>query len=78
MAKRARNMSEEASNEAADILCCALDIASPGERAAFLDRVCQGWAKLLACIDKRLASQLAAEKFFLEAESACRKLRGSQ
>jgi hypothetical protein len=78
MAKRARNMSEEASKEALDIFCCALDIASPGERAAFLNRACRGQAKLRASLDKLLASQPAAEKFFLEAKNACCKLLGSQ
>jgi hypothetical protein len=78
MAKRAHNMSEEASNEALDIYCCALDIASPGERAVFLNRACRGQAKLRTSVDKLLASQPSAEKFFLELESACRKLLDSQ
>jgi hypothetical protein len=76
MSKRARNRSEAASHEAADILWRALQITAPGERAAFLDHACQGQAKLRESVDKLLATQLAAEKLFLEAESACRNLLG--
>ena len=67
-------MSDEVSHEAADILWRALEIAAPGERAAFLELACQGQPKLRESVEKLLASQLAAEQFFLEAESACRKL----
>jgi hypothetical protein len=56
----------------------ALQITAPGERAAFLDHACQGQAKLRARVDDLLASHPAAEKFFLEAESACRKLLSPQ
>lgn len=78
MAKRARNMSDEGSHEAADIMWNALQIAAPGERAAFLDHACQGQAKLRTNVDKLLATHLAAEQFFLEAEDACRKLLSPQ
>jgi hypothetical protein len=78
MSKRARNMSEATGNEAADILWRALQIAAPGERAAFLDHACQGQAELRESVDQLLASHLAAETFFLEAESACRMLLGPQ
>jgi hypothetical protein len=71
-------MAEATGNEAEEIMWRALQIASPGERAAFLDRACQGQAKLRACVEDLLASQREAEEFFLEAESACRKLLSPQ
>lgn len=67
-------MSEEASNDAADIFGSALQITAPGEREAFLEHACHEQATLRAQVDDLLASQPAAEQFFLEAESVCRKL----
>ncbi len=51
---------------AEDIYCSALEIQSPDERKAFLERACLGDAGLRSVVDKLLASQAGAEKFFQE------------
>ena len=59
-------MTEVLTERAEDIFYSALEIKSPDERKAFLDRACQGDAALRSMVEKLLASQPEAEKFFQE------------
>jgi serine/threonine protein kinase len=59
-------MSETPTEKAEDIYYCALKIKSPDQRKAFLDRVCQADAALRLMVERFLASQPMAEKFFAE------------
>jgi len=59
-------MIEALTERAEDIYCSALEIQSPDERKAFLESACQGDAKLRSVMDRLLASQEGAEKFFQE------------
>ncbi|HEX4349963.1 MAG TPA: serine/threonine-protein kinase, partial [Verrucomicrobiae bacterium] len=51
---------------AEDIYYSALEIKSPDQRSAFLDRVCQGDTALRSMVQRLLDSQPAVEKFFQE------------
>lgn len=70
-------MTEAGGNEEEIIFWSALQISAPAERAAFLDRVCQGRATLREKLGRMLARQLEADAFFLEAQSTCSKLLDS-
>ena len=70
-------MTEAGGNEEETIYWNALHISAPEERAAFLDRACQGRATLREKLDRMLARQLEADAFFLEAQSTCSKLLDS-
>ena len=59
-------MIEVLTEKAEDIYCSALETKSPDERKIFLDRACQGDVRLRSLVDKLLASQVGAEKFFQE------------
>ena len=59
-------MIEVPTEKAEDIYYSALEIKSPDERSTFLERACRGDATLRALVDKLLASQVGAEKFFQE------------
>jgi serine/threonine protein kinase len=59
-------MIEVPAERAEDIYYSALEIESPDQRMLFLDRVCQGDPTLRSVVDKLLASQAGAEKFFQE------------
>jgi serine/threonine protein kinase len=59
-------MIEALTERAEDIFYSALEIKSPGERDNFLNRACAGNVQLRALVDKLLASQTGAEKFFPE------------
>lgn len=58
-------MLEPPTEKAEEIFFSALEIDS-AERQAFLDRSCQGDSRLRAMVDKLLAAQPAAERFFPE------------
>jgi serine/threonine protein kinase len=59
-------MIEVPTERAEDVYYSALELTSPEQRMAFLDRACQGDAVLRSLVDKLLASQPQAEKFFQE------------
>jgi eukaryotic-like serine/threonine-protein kinase len=59
-------MIEALSEKAEEIYYSALEIKLPLQRQAFLDRVCNGDALLREKIEKLLASQPEADKFFAE------------
>jgi hypothetical protein len=59
-------MNDVLTEKAEDIYCSALEVPSPAERNLFVDRACQGDARLRAMVDKLLASQAGAEMFFKE------------
>ena len=59
-------MIEVLTEKAENIYCSALEIKSPDERKIFLDRACRGNVGLRSLVDKLLASQVGAEKFFQE------------
>ena len=59
-------MIEVPTERAEDIFYSALELTSPEQRNAFLDRACRGDAALRSLVDKLLASQPQAEKFFQE------------
>jgi len=59
-------MIEVPTEKAEDIFYSALEIERPDQREAFLDRVCKGDAALRSMVDRLLASQPGAEKFFQE------------
>lgn len=67
-------MFDEEDKSVLDIYWSALQVAAPGERAAYLDRACNGNGQLRRKLDRLMASQTEAEKFFKEAEDACRQL----
>jgi hypothetical protein len=64
------NMSNDQTERVVDIFCSALEIKSPDERKVFLDRACRGDAGLRLAVDKWLALQPAADKFFQEINMA--------
>jgi serine/threonine protein kinase len=59
-------MAEALTERAEDIYYSALEIKSPDQRKAFLDRACQGDAGLRLVVDKLLASQHDMDRFFQE------------
>ena len=63
-------MNDDLKNRAEEIFCSALEVLSPRERESFLDHECQGDARLRAVVDKLLALQPLAEKFFQELDVA--------
>jgi eukaryotic-like serine/threonine-protein kinase len=63
-------MMEVPTERAEDIFYSALELQSPDQRQAFLDRVCQGDLALRGMVDRLLASQPAAETFFREGNIA--------
>jgi hypothetical protein len=64
------NMSNDQTEKMEDIYCSALEIKPPDERKVFLDRACRGDAGLRLEVDRWLAMQPAADKFFQEIEIA--------
>ncbi len=66
----ASNMSHDQTERAEDIYCSALEIKSPAERKVFLDRACRGDAGFRLEVDRWLAMQPAAGKFFQEIDVA--------
>jgi hypothetical protein len=63
-------MSNDQTERAEDIYCSALEIKSPAERKVFLDRACRGDASFRLEVDRWLAIQPAADKFFQEIDAA--------
>ena len=59
-------MIEVPTERAEDVYYSALALPEPAPRRAFLDRVCQGEPSLRAAVERMLAAQPAAEKFFQE------------
>lgn len=59
-------MIDAVTERAEDIYYSALEIKSPEQRSTFLERACKGDLKLRSVVDKMLASQPSAEKFFQE------------
>ena len=59
-------MTDVPTEKAEEIFYSALEIKPPDQRQAFLERACQGDAGLRAMVDKLLASQAGADKFFQE------------
>jgi hypothetical protein len=64
------NMSNDQTERVEDIYCSALEIKSPDERRVFLDGACRGDAGLRLEVDRWLALQPAADKFFQKIERA--------
>ena len=58
------------SEQERDLYCEALRCADPARRADFLDRACAGRPDLRAHVERLLAIQAAAERFFAEAARA--------
>ncbi len=63
-------MSNDQTERAEDIYCSALEIKSLDERKVFLDRACRGDADFRLEVDRWLAVQPAADKFFQENDVA--------
>ena len=59
-------MIEVSKERAEDVFYSALEIKSPDQRKTFLDQSCRGDEGLRAVVDKLLAAQPEAEKFFQE------------
>ena len=55
---------DAAKERAEEILCAALEISEPGQRAAFLDKSCAGNAGLRSALDEMLAAQKDVDEFF--------------
>jgi len=62
-------MMEAVTEKAEEIFYSALEIKSPDERKAFLDRACLENAVLRAAVEDMLASQAKVDKFFSEGGS---------
>src|SRR6266446_1831856 len=59
-------MTDVPTERAEDIYYSALEIKLPDQRKVYLDRMCQGDAELRWAVERMLASQPEAEKFFSE------------
>ena len=59
-------MMEVLTERAEEIFYSALEMKSPDQRKVFLDRACQGDGNLRTVVERLLASQPKAEKFFQE------------
>ena len=57
---------EVLTERAEEIFYSALEMKSPDQRKVFLDRACQGDGNLRTVVERLLASQPKAEKFFQE------------